>query len=266
MVILGDMKRDRLLPFDLSEIKPPIVTHQEREVPTDLEAAALFPEDLNRFKKVWGSRHRLGVFHALAYSSGLRTSELRALRWPAIHRDLCGLVVVMTINRDNQPSPPKAKSVRAVPLPRWTVNLLDSLPEPRDEDFVFPGHSKGTFLDISSACHALLAVCRFKDDKGRQRVSTHITPHSLRHAYNTRMRAILAEAGFEPYFDEHNGFRSTTKATDSVLRAFTGHKSPNMTELYDHPELIATLRFFNDHFREHVERLWDFRRQVRSQC
>ena len=40
--------------------------------------------------------------------------------------------------------------------------------------------------------------------------------HSLRHTYNTIMRAVLPA---------------------ETLRKFTGHRTPEMTELYDHPGL-----------------------------
>jgi len=263
MIILADMKRDRLIEFELSEIKPPMVRHTVREVLSDAEASTLFPEDLAQFRSVWKRRFVLGVFSALAFSSGLRTSELRALRWPAIKHDLCGLVVVITVNRDGNVDVPKAKSVRAVPLPKWTMELLDSLPGPRASTYVFPGHSGDTFLDIASANHALQYVCSdLRRDSDEPTIYAHITPHGLRHSYNTRMRALLAEAGFEPYFDKANGFQSTSSATDSVLRAFTGHRTANMTELYDHPELLSRLEFFNSHFRKHVDRFWEFRNEL----
>ena len=47
-----------------------------------------------------------------------------------------------------------------------------------------------------------------------------ITPHCLRHTYNSRMRDIFLDSG----------------TSENVLRAFTGHKSEKMTDHYTHKE------------------------------
>ena len=261
-IILKDLKRDRLIDFTIKDIKPPIVRHKQRDVPTDKEAAILFPKDINILKNTWGPRrYKMGIMLALAYSSGMRISELRALRWPAIHWDLNGLVVVTTINRDEKPGAPKAKSVRAIPVPEWTLNMLKTLPGRKKDKtgFVFPGRNPGEPLDIGAGNHSIKWVTKnLLDENKKQIIKSDLSPHGLRHGYNTRMRSILAESGFDQFFDEKNGFQASTKATDDVLRAFTGHKSINMTELYDHPELLKQLKFYDKHFRSYIERFWSF--------
>lgn len=251
-IILKDIYRSRLLAFHPRDIEGALVRHAERQIATDEEAAALFPSNIEDFRKVWGKRLSFGIFLALMYSTGMRTSETRGILWPAIQWEHQGLIVARTINRDKEPAPPKAKSIRAIPTPKWALDLLRYLPRKKGNDHVFPGRA-GDFLDLSAAARALGAV------RKQLGITRNITPHGLRHGYNTRMRALLAELGMDPYFDENEGFRMHTAATDKILRAFTGHRTPSMTELYDHPDLIAQLKFFDGHFRSAVDRYWEFR-------
>lgn len=259
-IILRDMYRERLLSFSPEDIKGPVVTHHETATLTDTEATLLFPSKIDDMRGLWGRRFPSGVFLALAYSSGMRTSEIRALRTPAIKWDDRGVVVVETINRDNEPAVPKAKSVRAIPLPAWTVELLRAYVKKPDQDtYVFPGRGDGAeYLDSGSVAHSLTHM--------RKRLGlSHVTPHGFRHGYNTRMRELLAGALLDPYFDPTDGFKMSTDATDAVLRAFTGHRTPKMTDLYDHPELIRQLSFFDDHFRKIVDSYWDFRKPIEKE-
>jgi len=273
MIVLSDLKRERLIDFDPSEIAPIVVEHVETRIPTNHESSLLFPEDIQLFRDRWnmvetseqrdsrsgyhapkGSRFLLGAACALAYSVGMRTSEMRALSPLAIKWDLGGIMVVETINRDGNRWAPKRDSVRVVPVPAWTMSILRHILRDRPgATYVFPGHNDGDPLELSSLGHALTALC---DSLGLN----HLTPHGLRHGYNTRMRSLLAGTGFAPYFDEVKGFRVSQKATDDILRSFTGHRSAEMTNLYDHPELLSQLDFFNKHFRTVIDGFWDFRK------
>ena len=258
-IILFDMRRERLINFSPAEIKPPVVSYSKKEIPADLEASILFPENINLFKKLWGNRYNLGVFCALAYSSGMRSGELRALRWPAVKWDLSSLVVVVTIDCDEKINIPKANSARAIPIPKWTLILLETLPgaeaakKGENTGYIFPG-TKKAWISTGATSRALKAVCK------KAEIETCLTPHGLRHGYNTKMRSILAETEFMPFFDNIHGFKTSTKATDDILRTFTGHKSPDMTDLYDHPELVKQLQFFDKYFRKHINSFWDFRK------
>jgi len=257
-IVLRDMYRERLIRFTPDDITPPVVRHAETATFTDDELATIFPSDMAAFRELWGRRFPLGVLLAVAYSTGMRTGEIRGLQWPAIHADRGGLVVVATINRDGVPAIPKAKSVRAIPVPVWSLALLDSwravaAASEAGAGYVFPGRGdRHPWVDSGAAAHTLEVM---RDRLGL----SHVTPHGLRHGYNTRMRGLLAGAGFDPYFDRANGFRMTSDATDAVLRAFTGHRSPRMTDLYDHPELLGQLDFYKKHFLTLVNSFWAFR-------
>ena len=251
-IIIRDMFRDKLIGFSQADIDPPVVRNKEREILTDTDAVKLFPDSLDDFRRVWGQSYSIGVFTALLYSTGLRTSEARALPPEAVNWKFRGIKIIQTINKDNVSWVPKGKGIRVVPLPKKTIALLKVLPSYRKKTgLIFPGRTPGNPLDIGSAAHA------FKRIRERLGISANVTPHGLRHTYNTRMRAILANAVMSDHFSDVSGFLSATEATDKILRAFTGHKTPNMTELYDHPELDKKLEFVNRNFQDYVEQIWD---------
>ena len=250
-IIIDDLRREQLISFSSADMRPPVVRNAEKVILSDEDALKLFPPCLDDFRAVWGQSFSLGVFLALLYSTGLRTSEARALPWAAMNWRYRGLKICQTINRDGLPWVPKGKAVRVVILPRFTMRLLLSLPTAKNRTgLIFPGR-EGAVLDIGSAAHALRRMVRVKE------ISANVTPHGLRHTYNTRMRAILSEAAMSDNFSDSSGFLSATEATDKILRAFTGHKSPNMTELYDHPELDKKLEFISRNFAGHVNMIWD---------
>jgi integrase len=248
-IILRDLRRDNLINFSPDDIDPPIPEKTERPTLPDEIAEILFPMAIEEFRELWGPSFPMGVFLALLYSSGLRTSEARALPWAAVDWENNGLMVVRTIDKDGNLSIPKGKSLRVVPLPEYTMELLGSLK--RKTDLIFPSKLKtGGPLEVSSPNHALKR--KFEELE----LNCKVTPHGLRHTYNTRMREILSTAGMEDYFSEEYGFLSTTAEVDKLLRSFTGHKTEAMTELYDHQKLHNRLKFLNDNFREYVEKIW----------
>lgn len=248
-IVLRDMRRDNLINFSPDDIDPPIPEHSERAILPDDLAEALFPRDIGDFKDFWGKSFPMGVFLALLYSSGLRTSEARALPWQAVDCENNGILVLRTIDKDGKYAVPKGKSLRVVPLPEYTIRLLNALK--KKNDLIFPSKLKsGGPLEVSSPNHTLK---RKFDELG---IDCSVTPHGLRHTYNTRMREILSSAGLDDYFSNEYGFLSTTAEVDKLLRSFTGHKTEAMTELYDHPKLTNRLKFINDNFREYVENIW----------
>ena len=259
-IIIKDMRRDQVIPFDSGSIEPPIPRSVEKPVLTDEEAAAVFPEEISEFRTLWGRRFPLGVMCALLYSSGLRTSEARALEWSAIDVDACGLKVAQTVNRDGKIDAPKAGSFRAVIIPRWTMDLLAKLAQPHI-GYVFKGRNPNDFLYLDSLNHALRAILLKINPELEG-----ITPHSLRHGYNTRMRQILSAAGMEKTFHDQglSGFRVSTVAADELLRSLTGHRTERMTSHYDHPVFAKIFETHNKYLRPYVERYWDFRRSVVS--
>ena len=262
-IIIDDLRREQLINFSSADITPPVVRNSEKAILSDIDALKLFPVNQEEFRAVWGKAFQTGVFMALLYSAGLRTSEARAAVWASINWEYSGIKIIQTINKDGKAWVPKGKAIRVVPLPGRTLDLLKLLPEyikaqkdgRQPSGFIFPGKRPGEIIDISSPAQNLKRT-RLKEAIN---IKYNITPHGLRHTYNTRMRAILAAAGVDEFFSDASGFLSATAASDSILRAFTGHKSPNMTELYDHPELDKKLIFIDKNFRDQVELIWNLK-------
>jgi integrase len=256
-IILRDMRRDGLITFSPADIDPPTVRNSETATISDEHAARLFPATVREFRATWGRSYPLGVLLAVLYSGGLRTSEARALSWGAIDWKNRGAMIIRTVDKDGNLSPPKGKSVRVVPLPSHTLELVRGLPSHKhrsDRDrLVFPGRTLDdprAPLDIGAPAHALRRKLEDLD------IPADVTPHGLRHTYNTRMREILASVGLDGQYSDNHGFLSTTAEVDQLLRSFTGHKSARMTELYDHPKLINRLKFLDQNFRDHIEKIW----------
>jgi len=116
----------------------------------------------------------------------------------------------------------KTGTERVIAIPRQAQETLEwwrtvsGWTEP--EDLVFAGKERDKPLHVEALTHFFPgALERAKIPvEGRNMVV-----HSLRHSYNAIMRAALPE---------------------EVLRWFTGHSTPEMTTLHDHPSLADCVR------------------------
>ncbi len=116
-IILFDLRRENLISFSSSDIEPPVARNEsEKEILSDDMALKIFPENIEEFKELWGKGYNLGVFLALLYSTGLRTSEARALVWEAVNWQYNGIKVIQTVNKDGDFWIPKGKSIRVIPV------------------------------------------------------------------------------------------------------------------------------------------------------
>jgi len=205
----------------------------ERDILTEGDIEKLFPDDPAAFTAAW-PMFSDGVMFATALSAGLRSGELRALKWQDINWQLSGILIQRALSIKQVLGPPKGKEYRAVPIPERTLGLLEawfhSTAYDAVNDFCFPdadGYplSRFTVLD------------RFRKALERARIETagrRIVVHSLRHTFNTRMRQRLA---------------------DSDLRLLTGHKDARMTEHYDHAGLVDRLKQLQPH-RTAIDSFW----------
>lgn len=197
---------------------------RERDYLRGEELEKLFPRDMDDFVKVWptvewhGSRVNYGIMLALAATGGLRSGEIRALRWKHVSWEHSGIAVVAAKKYRNEEGTPKWNSLRPVILPARMMELLRwwfaraAATEP--EDYVFPARDKRTLvLELREGMKKAKL-----DVAGR-----YLDVHALRHTYNTHMRGLVE---------------------DAQLRVFTGHKSLKMTEQYDHKNMLERLPRF----------------------
>lgn|GEM_PF-2338748 len=254
IIILDDLAAESLIYFDPRvAIKPPVVMSQTRAVPSGAEINLIFPPDMTRFKSLWGARGwRVGVMMAVCYSCGLRTQEARALDIRAIDWKTKGLKIICAISKDEKKEAVKGNSYRVVLTPERTVMMLRLIIGDRQQGLVFPDRS-GKAITHSATWRTLRAV----QQKIHLPPDRYFSPHSLRHAYNTRMRAILQAAALEKSWNENKMQIDIGYLSDKILRAFTGHRTERMTEHYDHPDLGRALKLYNDQFREQIEKIWE---------
>ena len=117
---LGQAVKDRNVPVNVAELADP--PKQERH-----EIHPLSPEQARQFLDAIAG-HRLEGLFVTALSSGLRSGELRALRWADINLELRTLSVeagMTKVGGEWQRGPTKSKaSQRMVPLPDRAVTAL----------------------------------------------------------------------------------------------------------------------------------------------
>jgi integrase len=235
-IVIAEAHREGILQHDpLANVEPfSTQTYKERDILTDDDIEKLFPDDDNEFKKIW-YEFQDGTMFATMLSAGLRSGEVRALQWMDIDFGLSGIYIRRALNIKQILGDPKGKEIRAIPIPGRTLSLLsdwrDSTHYDSLNDFVFPDADGNPITRYVALGHFRKGLERSMIEvNGRE-----ILVHSLRHTYNTRMRARLA---------------------DGVLRELTGHKSEAMTDRYDHAELVDRLKKLQPQ-RKRIDSFWD---------
>jgi len=255
IIVLDDAYRGHLIYFEpRRHISPPVVTYKQRSIPTMDQLRALFPATLDAMREVWGREEEAlhtGIMLSTIFACGLRGGEVRALNVDAVNWEIGGLKVMAAYNADNKLGTPKSNSYRVVLIPHRTLGLLDYIRGGRDDGLLFRGPGGGAHWRGTPAARLRRVLARGVAP------GPIFTPHGLRHAYNTRMREILQAAETDSLWDGDSMTAKIGRHTDNVLRAFAGHKTAAMTAHYDHPDLDRTMKFYDDHFRRYVERIWD---------
>lgn len=140
----------------------------------------------------------------LAYASGLRLAELRALRLEQLHLD-AGFVTVIG----------KGNKERVVPVGRKAVEALTSYLEAGRPKLVTPRSPASVFLSNRGTPFAQTTLWgRIKRRVRRSGIERNVTPHMLRHSFATHLL-------------EHG-------ADLRVIQELLGHASINTTEIYTH--------------------------------
>lgn len=186
-----------------------------RDVFTMDELRVLFPKNRKKLIEIWKSQRWSTLFMVLA-TTGIRQGEARALAWRHL---LPGgwLHIERAVKRNGDIGVTKTGAVRIVALPERTQKELarwrSVSPFTGADQFIFFGADPDKPLGVASVTHFLPGALKRAECKAAER---NLPVHSFRHTYNTVMRHVLPE---------------------ETLRKFTGHKTPGMTDLYDHPRL-----------------------------
>jgi integrase len=237
-IILNEAKREGIIeknPIDDVER----VSKSDYEKTDSLsikEIKKLFPKDYQKLKEIWRRDDLIVVFFVML-STGMRRGEVRALRWYNIIWKESAILVTHAVKSDQSIGPTKTNEARGIIVPKRTMDMLawwkEKTPFPDKADFVFPGKNQNTPINqdmISKEFPKALKRAKIKTD-GRN-----LKAHSLRHTYNTIMKGVL---------------------TADMLREFTGHRTEQMTQRYDHPHLLDRLKQF-EHSKDTIEKTWSF--------
>jgi integrase len=188
---------------------------RKRDVFTTDELQLLFPHSLAKLTQVWRTPKYAALFMTHA-TTGIRSGEVRALLWQHFLPE--GWLHVERAHKvDGSIGATKTGQERVIALPRRTAEVLEwwrgQSPFTAKNDLIFFGANAATPLNVMTVTNLLPGAL---ERSGVQVARRNLVVHSLRHTYNTIMRAVLPA---------------------ETLRKFTGHSTPEMTELYDHPGL-----------------------------
>lgn len=230
-IVLRDAHRAKMLK-EVPAFEGQGVTPRRRDTLSVAELESLFPEKRTEFRTVWPEL-MFGVLYALMVSSGIRSGEIRALLWADIIWPLGGVLITKAYKPSGAVGDPKFNERRAVLLPDRTMALLSWWREeakrtrPTDHVFLYEGRAVRKELLTSRLSGGLTRA-------GIDAAGRNLPPHSLRHTYNTRMKELLSE---------------------NMLRDFTGHRSPAMTDRYDNPHLLDRLQSYREE-QSRIDRFW----------
>lgn len=236
-VILQQAYEEGIVPTNAGKDVRPMSKNQmkTRDSLTEKEIEQLFPKDNAKLIKIWGTIENASMLY-LVMTSGLRSGELRALRWENIDFQNYGVRVLHAIKATNEEGLPKSRKARGSIVPKRTIQLLKkwkSISKPISlHSFIYPGRDGS-----SSSCAERLryALRKALDNAGIELNGRNIVVHSLRHTYDTKMGCYVP---------------------GDVLRKTIGHNSVEMTDHYDHLDPNEAIRIFHTKYASSIEDCW----------
>jgi integrase len=235
---MREAKRDGIIDKNpVEDVEPMGKDFEPTQALTDEELEALFPVNPTHFGRIW-PEFQYGVMFALMVSSGMRPGEARALEWPSVILDIPAVLIVQAVDASDHIGPTKGKEKRGAIIPERTAGLLRKWQEMCESNVGF------VFYGARNEFHSRKVVHnQFRKGLKRAgilREERRISMRSLRTTYNTRMRQMLLAHAMP----------------EDLLRFFIGHRSVQMTDRYDSPELEAKLRSLKSVGKQ-VNGFWD---------
>ena len=201
----------------------------EKGIITIAEIKMLFPDDYDKLISIWrlrsGEAERdVYSFATMIYtilSTGMRSSEIRALQWNQFIQPDAILINAMIDSNNQRVNRLKKwtennKKWRVTVLPDKTVKMINHLKLDKADDlyvFTNKGHIIETYY-LNNHFKLILKKMNIDCD------ARNITIHSLRFTYNTIVRGEI---------------------TDSDLRLMLGHTNEKMTDYYDKTTAVEHL-------------------------
>lgn len=212
---------------------------------TDAELTKLFSFDQGEAVQIWKMKSDLAdtrpalmfeVMAAVAVSCGLRSGEVVALSFEQIFPGK-GLLIDRVLEKDGTVSFPKKGTAddpryRVVPVSDYTLSLLNQW---IDANKIKSGR---LFSYHGEAVTGDRLLRRFKSALKEAGISTEnrrITFHGLRYTYNTKMKSVVPH---------------------DMLRDIIGHRSEEMTDLYDRPVMEKRLDEYRETLMPAVNGFW----------
>ncbi len=218
----------------LGKIERMAMNSKIRDIFTLQELKVLFPEDERELIYIWKHLKWATCYFTLA-TTGIRTGEARALNWSDVLWQ-GGLIIDKAAKNDGTIGATKTEKTRVVLLPAKTIEMLtrwrNESPFNQDEELIFFGADRNK---VVSQPYLSMFFRPCLERAGIQINNKNLVVHSFRHTFNTVMRQVLPL---------------------EILQAMTGHKSEQMTELYDHPSLEDRLKKLEGS-RELIEAVWN---------
>ena len=219
--VFKEAKRNRIIRDNpLSELEPPIKQSRRRDVFTLDELKKLFPPDEKELIRIWGSFKIATMFATIAYTA-IRTGEARALQWTDVQGGF--LLVQRAVKMGGEIGALKKRERSGEPRPVLLLpNVARALEQLRNLNgssiWMFPSDRTSKPYSRLFFVYALRRACERAEIKIEGRF---IDCHSFRHTFNTVIKPVVAQ---------------------NITQALLGHKSPMMTDLYDHPSLESKMK------------------------
>ncbi len=202
---------------------------KDKGILTVTEIYELFPDNYDSLINIWRVRstEREADIYSFAtaiytiLSTGMRSSEIRALQWNQFVQPDAILINAMIDSNDERVNRLKKwtddnKKWRVTVLPDRTVRMIDLLRlDKPDNDYVFMYENKPLTSDFLLSHFKCVLNKNNIDCKGRN-----ITIHSLRFTYNSLMRGEIS---------------------GDDLRLMVGHTKEEMTDYYDKSKALEHL-------------------------